>query len=207
MRKLLSCLPAIFVALSASSQWSLGAGVNYTHFNGREMMSTSTPGFHTRILYQKGAYGVGLTYNYHLPFAVQNSMTLYTPPNSWGSAATEIQHRFQTLDILIRRTILGDQQSSGQLYGGMGASWVRLSYKEKYMETYTLEPMFDLAKGNRSGFTANGLLGGALKLGYISLYGEATYSLPRTVWAIKDSYYITPSRLGFQLGVKLPLNP
>jgi len=193
------------VAFSASSQLSVSAGANYTHFKGRE--NSGTPGFHSRIMYEKGPYGIGLTYNYHSPFAVQNSMTLYTPPNSWGNAATEITHRFQTLDFFIRRTILGSQQSRAQLYGGIGASWVRLSYEEKYTESYSLEPVFPLVQGKCSGFTGNGLLGGELKLGHISIYGEASYSLPKTVWALKDSYYTSPSRLGIQAGIKLPLNP
>lgn len=205
MRKMLSCLMALCIALSASSQWSVSAGANYTRFKGRE--NKSTPGFHSRIMYEKGPYGIGLTYNYHSPFAVQNSMTLYTPPNSWGNAATEITHRFQTLDFFIRRTIVGDQQSKAQLYGGIGASWIRFSYGEKYTETYTFEPRFPLVQGKHRGFTGNGLLGGELKLRHIALYGEASYSLPKTVWAVKDGYYTSPSRLGLQVGIKLPLNP
>lgn len=208
MRKILSFLLASCMTLSAFSQWSVSAGGNYTHFKGPELMNLNTPGFHSRIMYEKGLYGIGLTYNHHSSFHTQNSIPLSTPPNSpdWPSVATEINHRFQTLDLSIRRTIFGNQQSRGQFYGGVGASFVMLSYEEKYTESYTLQPMFDPVKGKGSGFTANGFMGGELKVGRIALYGEASYSLPKSVWPIKDGYYISPSRVGFQLGIKLPLN-
>lgn len=71
MRKVLSCLLAICIAVSASSQFSAGASATYTYFGGDFMKSTL--GFQPRMLFEKGPYGIGLSYTYHVPFQRQRA--------------------------------------------------------------------------------------------------------------------------------------
>jgi hypothetical protein len=208
MRKILSCLIAICIAVSSWSQFSVGAGATYTQVKGE--FKKSTPGFQTRLLYEKGSYGVGVSYTYHAPFHLQSYVHSNNPsndPNVPSYAETEISFHFQTTDIFIRRTILGSEDSKGKFYGGLGASWVMLTYKETPKAPLTFTPIFPLEDDKYRGISLNGMLGGEYKLGRVSVFGEASYSIPtnRRYRRYLESFKITAPRLGFQLGVKLAL--
>src|SRR5215213_5100121 len=125
MRKVLFCLIGISISISAWSQLSVGAGATYTQFKGT--FKKSTPGFQTRLLYERGPYGVSVSYTYHAPFHLQSYVQSSGAP---AYAETEINFHFQTIDFFIRRTILGSENVKAKLYGGLGASWVLLTYKE-----------------------------------------------------------------------------
>lgn len=204
MRKISACLIAMCIAFSASSQFSIGAGGTYTHFYGN--FKKNIPGFQTRLLYEKGLYGVGVSYSYYAPFDVKG----YVNANGGGfqSVESNITFRFRTIDLFARRVILGDKDSKGKFYGGLGASWVLAKYKETTKEPLTFTPIFPLEDNQYRTINLNGMIGGEYKLGRISVFGEAGYSIPtrERVRRYMESYTITAARLGFQLGLKLPLN-
>jgi hypothetical protein len=204
MRKILSCLIAFCISVSAWSQLSVGAGGNYTRFLGD--YQKSTPGFHTRIQYEKGAYGLGLQYTYHVPFQQLFYTYLDAPSTSPDRTDTKIDFRFQSLDLFIRRSILGNADSKAKLYGGFGASWVFLVYKEKALAAYSGTPIFPLEDGHNRSISVNAMLGSEYRLGNVALYGEAGYSLPTKKRYIKHTVNTITPRLSLQIGVKLPLN-
>ncbi|HZF63769.1 MAG TPA: hypothetical protein VEZ55_04770 [Chitinophagaceae bacterium] len=208
MRKILSSLIALGISVSAWSQFSAGVGGTYTQFKGH--FRKTTPGFQTRVLYELGSYGVGVSYTYHAPFHIQSSVysrTDLSDPTTPVIEQTKISFLFQTADILVRRTILGGEDAKAKLYGGLGASLVLLVYKEKPKAPLTFTPIFPLDNGQYRGLSLNGLLGSEYKLGRVSLYGEASYSVPTKARQMRylESFRITAPRLSFLLGIKLPV--
>jgi hypothetical protein len=203
MRKVLSCLIAIGIAFSASAQFSVGAGATYTHFYGN--FKKSTPGFQTRLLYEKGLYGAGISYIYHSPFDVKSYVNANT---GLQYVESNISFRFHTVDLFVRRVILGSEDSKGKFYGGLGASLVLAKYKETPKEPITFMPDFPLENSQYRTINLNGIIGGEYNLGRVSVFGEAFYYIPtrERVRRNMESYIITAARLGFQLGLKLPLN-
>jgi len=204
MRRSLPLLLAVCLAVSASAQLSLGAGGNYTRFLGD--YQTNKPGFHTRVQYEKGLYGLGLQYTYHAPLHLLFVGSLDAPSSSPNSTDTKIDIRFQSIDLFLRRAILDNTDSKAKLYGGLGASWVFLRYQEKYMTAYTGAPVSPLEDGKNQSLSVNAMLGTEYSLGRVALYGEAAYSLPTSKWYIKQTINTISPRLSLQVGVKLPLN-
>lgn len=204
MRKTLSCLIAFCISVSAYSQFSVGAGGNYTRFLGD--YQKGTPGFHTRAQYEKGDYGLGLQYTYHAPFQLFFVGRFDRPSNSPNSTDTKIDFRFQSLDLFLRRFILHSADARSKVYGGLGASWVFLTYKESYLAAYNATPSFPLEDGQHQSIRINGMLGGEYSLGRVALYAEAEYALPTQKKFIKQSVNTISPSFSLQMGVKLPLN-
>ncbi|NTS43928.1 hypothetical protein HRG84_23815 [Flavisolibacter sp. BT320] len=207
MRKILSCLVLFCVSVSAWSQFSVGAGATYTQFNGR--VKKSTHGFQTRLLYEKRPYGIVLGYSYYAPLRLQTwAVSNSSYPEPTQHAETELTVRIQSINLFILRTILGSGDTKAKLYGGLGASWEVSTYKETPKAPLTFTPIFPLEDNQYRGLNINGMLGSEYKLGRISIFGEASYSIPtkaRYMNSIGD-FNIAAPRQSFQIGIKLKLH-
>lgn len=205
MRKVFLSLLGIASFCAASAQLTVGLNGNFTKYGGD--LDRSTPGIGVKVGYQKERFAFELGFTNGFAITEQSSAIAYN--NSTGGekmVPTEARLNFKTISLMSNRTLIGDEESTGSMYLGFGASFVIASYSEKVKGNvesgYTVT---DLPSDSENGFTLNGLIGGQYKLGKPAIFGEAGFSYPANT--VNNAYVANaiPAHLVFNLGVRFRL--
>jgi|GEM_PF-3954145 len=203
MLKVFVLFLCLFSLNNVSAQWSVGAGGTLTKFAEYRKFR---PGFFSRVSYEKPSLGGMLTYHYHVPLGDFNYLILRNGANDSRPVATEVKLNFQALQFMFRKVLVGSDRKE-RLYAGVGASWLKLKYKEELTEPipsgYTADRA--LINNNADGFTIDALLGTEFQMGQVMPFLEAGYSLSMKKASFDRVQNLVPSRFQVQLGVKIPI--
>lgn len=191
---------------AASAQLSFGLNGNYSKYGGD--LSKSTSGFGVRASYEQEKYAVVLGFTNGFPITEDGTTTVSHNTNgTTQTVAIQGKLNFKTITLMGNRTLIGDAESTGKFYLGLGASYVMAKYKEQITgnydkNAYTASEMYN---DTESGFTINGLLGGEYKLGKPAIFAEAGVALPAN--QVNNGYVenAIPAHLTINLGVKIRL--
>ena len=205
MRKIVLSLTGLVLVCAASAQLSVGVNANYSKYTGD--VSRGTPGLGLRVAFEKEKNSIVLSFTNG--FAIKETGSVSLMHNSNGTTkevAAESTLGFKTISLMGLHTLIGDEESTGNLYGGFGASFVLASYKEKitgsYDNNYTAP---DMTSENSNGLTINALLGGQYKLGKPAIFAEAGFAFPANT--VNNMYVenVIPAHMMFNLGIKFTL--
>lgn len=207
MKKMILSLCGLATISIASAQLSVGAYTNYTMYKGN--VGRNAAGFGVRAAYQAEKNGYSLSFTNGMPMKY-NTTTYLNSNTSAGSTkevAAEQKLTFRAIQLAATRTLIGDEESTGRFYGGVGAGFVLASYSETITGSYdkTAYSQMEGSNGSENGFTLNVLAGGEYKLGMPTLFAEAGIALPAN--KVNDQYvanYI-PAHFMFNVGVKFQL--
>jgi hypothetical protein len=205
MKKVFLSLLGLATYCATSAQLTVGLNGNFSKYGGD--LNRSTPGIGLKVGYQKERFGFELGFTNG--FAITEEGTVIAYNNTTGgekSVPAEARLSFKTISLMSNRTLIGDEETTGSMYLGFGASFVIASYKEKVKGSlesgYTVS---DLGSESENGFTLNGLIGGEYRLGKPAVFGEVGFSYPANT---VNNAYVTnaiPAHLIFNLGVRLRL--
>lgn len=208
MKKMTLLVSCSLAAVTAFSQISIGIAANYTAYKGD--FQKSTPGAQIRIGYspsEKVTTELGFTYGF--PINYPSSVTIADNASNTINVDSEIKYKFKTISLLGAYRLIGDNESTGSLYGQFGGSLVLVNYEEKITGSYNSSqynnPLDLVEKTNENGFTINLGIGGEYRLGTPVLFGEAGIALPAN--QVNNLYVenVIPAHFTFNLGVRIPI--
>jgi hypothetical protein len=205
MRKIVLSLLGLVLVCAASAQFSVGVYGNYSKYAGD--LSKGTMGIGVRAAYQKERTG-GM-FSFTNGFAITDKGTITLTHNTNGTSkevAAEGTLTFKTITLMGLRTLIGDEESTGSLYGGFGASFVLANYKEKITESYDNNYTApDMVTDNQNGLTINALIGGQYKLGKPAIFAEGAFAFPANT--VNNMYVenVIPAHLLVNVGVRITL--
>jgi hypothetical protein len=205
MKKIFIFLISLLALQSASAQFSVAVNGNYTMY--KQDFQQSTPGAGFRVYYgvdEKIFATFGFVYGF--PINVPSFVTV-TGGTSSQEVATEVKYNFKTFNLMAHYSLIGDEETTGRLYGSGGIGFVLVSYKEKITETYdhTTYSPGELWDGNESGFTINLGIGGEYKVGKPVLFADAGIALPANQ---TNGTYVEnniPTHFTFNIGARISL--
>jgi hypothetical protein len=208
MKKVILSFCGLASVFIASAQLSVGVNGNYTMYKGDFQRKTS--GFGARISYDVQPKFTGVfSYTHGMPIASASQVLLESNNGSSSkNVASEISTNFKTFNLFGQYAFVGGrEESTGKLYGIVGAGFVLANYKEEIKESYdqSAYTAMDQVEGSESGFTLNFGLGGEYKIGTPRLFAEAGIALPAN--QVNNSYVtnVIPAHFAFNVGVKIPL--
>lgn len=207
MKKVTLLLVCSLAASITFAQFSVGIAANYTAYKGD--FQKSTPGAQIRVGYSASEkITTELAFTYGFPINYPSSVTIADNSSNTINVDSEIRYKFKTISLLGSYRFIGDEESTGSLYGQFGAGLVLVNYDEKITGSYDknryTNPLDLLEKSNENGFTINLGLGGEYRLGVPVLFGEAGIALPAN--QVNNSFVTNaiPAHFTFNLGVRIP---
>lgn len=207
MKKMTLLVSCSLAAATAFSQFSVGIAANYTAYKGD--FQKSTPGAHIRVGYSPSEkITTDLAFTYGFPINYPSSVTIADNSSNTINVPSEIKYKFKTISLLGSYRLIGDDESTGSLYGQFGGGLVLVNYAEKITGTYNSaqynNPLDLVEKTNENGFVINLGLGGEYRLGTPVIFGEAGIALPAN--QVNNLYVenVIPAHFTFNLGVRIP---
>lgn len=192
------------LVLAASAQISFGVNGNYSKYAGT--VSKSAPGFGVRASYEQERYAGVLAFTNGFAITEKGTRTVTNAAGNSKEVASEGRLTFKTISFIGNRTLIGDEESTGKFYLGLGASFVMAKYTEAITGSYDNSYKApEMNKESNSGLTINGLLGGEYKIGMPSLFAEAGVAIPAN--QMNNSYIenVIPAHFIINVGVKFTL--
>jgi hypothetical protein len=205
MKKTMLFITCSFLAATSFSQISVGIAGNYTAYKGD--FGKSTPGAQIRVGYSPSEkINTDLLFTYGFPIKQESVVTIADNFSNTISVPSEIRYKFKTIAVLASYKLIGDDETSGSLYGQFGGGLVLVSYDEKitgsYNATVYTNPLDQIEKTNENGFTINLGLGGEYKFGAPSVFAEAGIALPANQVNNQFVENVIPAHFTFNLGVR-----
>lgn len=206
MKRTILSLLGMAVIVTASAQFAVGVGANYTMYKGD--FQKSTTGAQVRASYGFNEKSTGVfSFTYGLPINYPSFVTLMDNSSGTKQVASEIKYKFKTFNLVGNYTFVGDDETTGKFYGIAGAGFVLVNFDETIKENYdknTYTPT-DLLKGNENGFTINLGLGGEYRIGNPSIFAEAAVAIPANQANGQYIENVIPLHFQLNLGIKLNL--
>lgn len=206
MKKIGLSLFGMLAIYAASAQLSFGVNANYTQYKGD--FQQSTPGAQIRGSYSFSPKTAAvLSFTYGMPIKEESTVQMADASNNTIDVASQITYKFKTINFVGQYNLIGDEESTGKLYGMVGGGLVLVTYNEaitgNYDKSQYTEPMNQLEKTTENGLTLNFGVGGAYRVGTPVIFGEAALALPANQANGQYIENVIPAHFIFNLGVKL----
>src|SRR5438270_12339495 len=120
MKKTVLSLLAMVMILGASAQLSVGVAGNYTMYKGDFQRSTSGAQIRVGYLLSEKITGV-LSFTYGMPIKQASVVTLEGNNGSTQEVNSQINYKFKTFNLMGHYTLVGDDESTGKMYGAVGS--------------------------------------------------------------------------------------